>query len=250
MWRFPCLHVIALLPLGALVLVASCGAAVGQAAKTLTPKQIYRKYVDSIVHVSISLGGGKYGTGTGFFFNDGKHIATCYHVVHGGIEIAVEGTKHGSWQVASVRWDEKADVAILQLTKDSGRTPCMSQRPWRGFRRATPVTVVGNPLGYLENSVTVGVVSAFRKLDGRKFLQISAPISHGSSGSPVFDATGRVVGVAEGAYDEGQNLNLASAASGLKNLASGMTWPALCSGGEFEGRRSLWRRFKWRWLDQ
>ena len=56
-----------------------------------------------------------------------------------------------------------------------------------------PIVVVGNPEGF-EKSVTNGLVSGLRSLDDQKLFQISAPISHGSSGGPVFNDRGQVIG--------------------------------------------------------
>ncbi len=71
-----------------------------------------------------------------------------------------------------------------------------------------PVIVVGNPEG-LEQTVSNGLISAIREFDGRKLFQISAPISEGSSGSPVFNDHGEVIGVVVSSIEKGQNLNFA-----------------------------------------
>jgi putative serine protease PepD len=60
--------------------------------------------------------------------------------------------------------------------------------------------VVGSPLG-LGGSVSVGVVSGFRSLEGSDYVQFSAPISPGNSGGPVVDARGRVVAVASAKFE-------------------------------------------------
>src|SRR5262249_50985146 len=70
------------------------------------------------------------------------------------------------------------------------------------------VIVIGNPTG-LTGTVSDGIISAFR--EDRSLIQITAPISQGSSGSPVMDETGHVIGVATLVSAEGQNLNFAIA---------------------------------------
>ena len=70
------------------------------------------------------------------------------------------------------------------------------------------IIVIGNPEG-LEQTVSNGLLSGIRELDGRKLFQISAPISEGSSGSPVFNAHGEVIGVVVSTLESGQNLNFA-----------------------------------------
>ena len=67
---------------------------------------------------------------------------------------------------------------------------------------------IGSPLG-LQNTLSQGLVSGIREMDGYRLFQISAPISHGSSGGPIFSASGEVVGIAVLTIDGGQNLNFA-----------------------------------------
>ena len=66
--------------------------------------------------------------------------------------------------------------------------------------------VIGNPTG-LMGTVSDGIISAFR--ENHSMIQVTAPISHGSSGSPVMDETGQIIGVATLVIAEGQNLNFA-----------------------------------------
>ena len=83
------------------------------------------------------------------------------------------------------------------------------------------VLVIGNPDG-LEGTVSDGIISAFRS--GRSMIQITAPISPGSSGSPVLDETGQVIGMATLVSKEGQNLNFAISAEAIKDsIQSGVT---------------------------
>lgn len=74
--------------------------------------------------------------------------------------------------------------------------PC---RPTRRIARST-VIAVGSPLG-LAGSLSIGVVSGYRSIDGSDFLQFSAPISPGNSGGPVVDGNGRVVAVAAAKFE-------------------------------------------------
>jgi trypsin-like peptidase len=75
------------------------------------------------------------------------------------------------------------------------------------------VLVIGNPEG-LEGTVSEGIISAFR--ENRSLIQITAPISHGSSGSPVIDESGQVLGIAKGGFEDGQNLNLAISSEAIR----------------------------------
>lgn len=70
------------------------------------------------------------------------------------------------------------------------------------------VYAVGNPLG-LEGTFSEGIVSVLRRAKGSTFIQITAPISPGSSGGPILNSRGEVVGVATATFSRGQNLNFA-----------------------------------------
>jgi hypothetical protein len=80
------------------------------------------------------------------------------------------------------------------------------------------VVVIGAPEG-LSNTVSTGIVSAIRRIQGRTLVQISAPISHGSSGGPVLNMRGEVIGVSVSVLSEGQNLNFAVPATELLALS-------------------------------
>jgi S1-C subfamily serine protease len=70
------------------------------------------------------------------------------------------------------------------------------------------VYAVGNPLG-LEGTFSEGIISGMRFIGGHATMQITAPISPGSSGGPILDGSGSVIGVAVATFKNGQNLNLA-----------------------------------------
>jgi S1-C subfamily serine protease len=79
--------------------------------------------------------------------------------------------------------------------------------------------VIGAPEGF-QNTVSDGIVSAFRRVDGQPLMQISAPISHGSSGGPVLNRRGEVLGVAVAVWAGGQNLNFAVPLEALRAALS------------------------------
>lgn len=86
------------------------------------------------------------------------------------------------------------------------------------FKVGEAIAVIGSPLA-LKGTVSTGIISAVRELKGgQKLLQITAPISEGSSGSPVFNRKGEVIGVASFHLAEGQNLNFAVPVNALKAL--------------------------------
>jgi tetratricopeptide (TPR) repeat protein len=169
----------------------------------LTARQIaQRTFPSVVVLVTEDRRGDKY-LGSGFFIDDDV-VATNYHVIKGATKIVARrvGQKH-VYQVSILSTDEESDLALLRLDGAIARPLTLA----RGGRIAVGdvVYVAGNPEG-LEGTFSQGIVSALR---GTDYVQITAPISHGSSGGPVLNSRGEVIGVAVGAIEEGQNLNFA-----------------------------------------
>ena len=160
------------------------------------------------------------GSGTGFLISSDGLLVTNHHVIAEAKVIIAKAENGGLFPVRKVvATDIRNDLAILQL--DGKDLPCLTLAPDGSAEVGTRIAVVGSPLG-LEGSLTEGIISARRKMPGEKrdVLQISAPISKGSSGSPVLDAQGHVVGVASFLLLDGQGLNFASPSENLRSLLS------------------------------
>jgi len=155
-------------------------------------------------------------TGTGFAVSADGKIATNYHVIEGASKIFVKlpnGRTIGIERV--VAFDKRVDLAILQVRGVSLRPLPLGDSS--AVKVGQEVCVLGSPLG-LEQSFSTGVVSAKRVLGGFEWVQITAPISPGNSGSPVMNRAGRVVGVVTFTRTGGQNLNFASSAKYLRMM--------------------------------
>jgi S1-C subfamily serine protease len=99
------------------------------------------------------------------------------------------------------------------------------------------VLVIGNPEGLTE-TVSDGIIAAFRK--NQAIIQITAPVSPGSSGSPVLDESGKVIGIATSSSQQGQNLNFAISVDAVRDdIAKNFAIKRLCT----EGRQSSLGRF-------
>jgi len=165
-------------------------------------------------------------TGSGFFLTSGQ-VVTNLHVVRGAARAEIK-TLDGKGKVYPVNGalavDEEGDLALLSID--------MPLQPARGSELASelpdegePIFVIGNPLK-LEGSVSDGIVSAVREVpNSYRIIQITAPISHGNSGSPVFNLRGQVLGVVTVKVTNGQNINLAIAAGRVAQLRAGKLLP-------------------------
>jgi len=152
--------------------------------------------------------GEKLTRGSGFFI-DKDRVVTNRHVIDGAYRAEVHLNSGNRFPVKSVlAVDAEGDVALLKV-----EAPANQVRPL-SLDRTSPqegesIVVIGNPLG-LEGSVTNGIVSAVRDIPGfGRIIQITAPISPGSSGSPVVNMQGQVIGIATLQITGGQSVNFA-----------------------------------------
>jgi serine protease Do len=188
----------------------------------------------AVVTVIIFDGTGKViGNGSGFFINSQGHLITNYHVLSrtGRAEIRTHDGRRFPIKMVLAE-DQKTD--LIKVTADlppgsltsylqiSGKQPMVGER----------VLVIGSPMG-LDQTVTDGMVSGIRRLPGMgEMLQISAPISPGSSGGPVVNGKGEVLGVARLFLARGQNLNFAIPGSQILALPAGTPRPLATREGE------------------
>jgi len=173
--------------------------------------------------------------GSGVFIDRQGHLITSLHVIKGVARAEVKLSQGEIFPLTGmVASDEKADLVKLAVNLPGGAPHFLAvsgARPEVGQR----VLVLGSPLG-LEYTVTEGMVSAIRNLRNRgEFLQISAPISPGSSGGPVVNMTGQVIGIATFQV-RGQNINFAVPGYRLLALGDGPLRPL---GGQGAGGKSL-----------
>ncbi len=157
-------------------------------------------------------------TGSGFFVAQ-DIIATNLHVIknsdEGVVKIVGQQTLYEILGVVGV--DEKNDLALLKVAKIRGRAMSLNYDDSTAI--GDEVYAVGSPQG-LEGTFSQGIVSSIRKSSKQDLIQITAPISEGSSGGAVLNDRGEVVGVAVGAIESGQSLNFAIPVSFLRALIS------------------------------
>jgi S1-C subfamily serine protease/RNA polymerase subunit RPABC4/transcription elongation factor Spt4 len=156
-----------------------------------------------------------FGQGSGFLISGDGVGVTNFHVIADAYSADVKLGDGRLYQMLSVHaYDEARDIAIFQIGRKTGLGIEQTRDlPYLNFatedvHTGDRITAVGSPEG-LSNSISDGLVSAIRSDDADRFIQITAPISPGSSGGPVFNLKGEVVAITSFQFTKGQNLNFA-----------------------------------------
>ena len=158
------------------------------------------------------------GIGSGFFIDKYGHLITNYHVIDGKYAAEVRTADGNSYPIVLVVADNKS-VDLVKVLVDIPR----EKVKWIKVSSDLPsiaeqIMVVGSPMG-LEQTVSEGIVSSIREIPlVGEFFQMSAPISPGSSGGPVINLKGEVIGVTTFQFVRGQNLNFAIAGNSVLKL--------------------------------
>lgn len=174
-----------------------------------------------VVIVTYGKEGNMLGQGTGFFINQEGDVVTNSHVLEGAtraVAQTADGKEHAVRRVLAE--DKEGDLVrvSVEISKEAvSPLPVRAELPEVGER----IIIIGTPLG-LDKTVSDGIVSAVRDVPAfGKIIQVTAPISPGSSGSPVINMQGEVIGVATFFVVAGQNLNFAIPVERIAKLASG-----------------------------
>ena len=161
--------------------------------------------------------------GSGFVIKDGI-VATNLHVVEGASQgYAKLADRKDKFNISgTVATDPARDIVLLAV--EGLQAPALALGDSTQVAVGDEVYAVGNPRG-LEGTFSAGIISSVRKVGDDTFLQITAPISPGSSGGPVVNAKGEVVGMSVATFKGGQNLNFAIPSSYLTTLMTSTTKP-------------------------
>jgi len=212
-----------------MALVSSCGSTTSNTPRPpMTAKDIAHRSSPAIVR--IEAGGDK--IGTGFILDKAGIVATNLHVVAGESVIKIrmlDGTQYPVTQIAG--FDPDRDLALLRI-KPAKDLPTVKLGDSDAVSAGDDIVAIGNPLGVFDHSVSKGSISQIRPWCGQEdiaaqhcrqeltLLQFSAPISQGSSGGPLFNQFGEVVGVTTAILNAGQNINFAVPGNYLKQLVA------------------------------
>lgn len=175
----------------------------------LNSEEVYAKCSSSVFYIEVyDASGVPFATGSGFFIDEYGTAVTNYHVIDGASSARITLTNGEVYNVAGVYdCDAGNDWAVLQIEGESFDYLTIGDKST--VVGGAMVYALGSPLG-LQDTFTDGMISnANRVQDGVSYIQISAPISSGSSGGALINKYGEVIGICSAGYVEGQNLNLA-----------------------------------------
>jgi tetratricopeptide (TPR) repeat protein len=194
--------------------------ALSAAAQDYLPELVKRIKPSAVAIETFDAKGNTVSRGSGFFVAVDK-IITNRHVIEKSNRVEIHLANGKKFPVKGVlAIDGEGDLALLQVELPPNMAvplPIVQRVPLEG----ESIVVVGNPYG-LEGSVSNGIVSAVREISGYgRIIQITAPISPGSSGSPVVNMLGQVIGVATLQAAEGQSLNFAVPSERIAQLRIG-----------------------------
>lgn len=158
-------------------------------------------------------------TGSGFIVSSNGKIVTNYHVIKGAefVEVVMaDGNKYSV--IGVVNFSIERDIAIIKINATD--LPVLTLGDSDRVSVGENVVAIGSPLG-LQNTVSTGIVSSirenlYRKKDDLKDIQISAPISPGSSGGALLNMKGEVIGITYAGIKNEQNLNFAIPINDIK----------------------------------
>jgi S1-C subfamily serine protease len=181
----------------------------------LKPEQVYATVSPSIVALDVENVVGKHFVGNAFLAVGDRLAVTAWHVVHDARRVEARFPDNQRVAVAGVvDKNEQLDLALLQL--EAG------PRPWLTLVSGTPrigsrVYVVGAPRG-LDFSISEGLISQIRTLDGVRYYQLSCPISPGDSGGPVLNDRGEAIGVVSWRKADAENVGFAIPSSEVARM--------------------------------
>lgn len=208
---------------------AQRGEATAQPAPTrYTVPGLVQQMAPGVVNITLMDASGKPAiTGSGFVVDAGGVIVTAYHLVR--------EAKYG----ATLKTDDEEvydaiDVIHSDVRRDLAILKIQPFRPLKALTLASDnelivgedAAALGNPQG-LEASVSAGIVSGYRQADGFRLIQTTVPVSPGSSGGPLFNMAGKVIGMVTSGIDNarGQNLNFAIPVIYIGTLLKGTPVP-------------------------
>jgi S1-C subfamily serine protease len=183
----------------------------------LSAGEISTKYSDAVVVLeNYNDQGQKASQGSGFICSPDGTVLTDYHVIRGASRMTARMHDQSVHDVEYISgFDMQHDLAALKI--EGTDLPSVRLGNSLAVKTGDHVVALGAPLG-LDSTLSDGIISAIRDAGSFRLFQTSAPISHGSSGGPIFDDYGNVIALAVALMEAGENLNFAVPIDSAKPL--------------------------------
>ena len=176
----------------------------------LTPAQVYAQSVESIVAVTAKITGNMFGqvtqstsSGSGFLISEDGYVVTNYHVIEGASSVSVTHYSGQEYAAQVIGYDDANDVALLKI--EAQGLKALEIGSSSDLIVGDQVVAIGNPLGELTSTMTVGYVSAKDRVISTEgaminMIQTDTAINSGNSGGPLLNMKGQVVGITTAKY--------------------------------------------------
>lgn len=185
--------------------------------KLLSASEISERVAPSVFYIEVFDEKSRtLGSGSGFFISSDGVAVTNYHVIensNSAVITDISGRKFNVYEI--IAFDEKLDVAIIKVDKTSTEGKMVSGFPAvtlgnsDEIKAGQKIFALGSPVG-LQNTISDGIISNIKQTIGEDaFIQITAPISHGSSGGVLVNEYGEALGVTSAGIDSAQNIGFA-----------------------------------------
>ncbi len=180
-----------------------------KAGEPLTPEQISEKCADAVFYIeTYGLNGELNGSGSGFFVSTDGFAVTNFHVIGNTVHLVVytnDGEVYDNVEI--IDGDSERDLALLKVEGEG--FPCVNLSSSATVKQGQKVYAIGSPKGFY-NTMSEGIVSnPSRDTGDVDFIQLTAPIDHGSSGGALFNEYGVVVGVTSSGLESKADINFA-----------------------------------------
>ena len=187
------------------------------AKSTLTAAQIYEKISPSVFYIEVCDESSEpVASGSGFFISEDGVAVTNYHVIDDTFSATITTNDNKKYDVISViSYDKDLDVAIIRVSKtaDDGSSvygfPALTLGDSDKIVTGQTIYAIGSPEGF-QNTISDGIISSTKRdFYGKSLIQITAPISHGSSGGVLTNEYGEALGITSNGILEAENLGFA-----------------------------------------
>jgi len=162
------------------------------------------------------------GTGTGFLISERGHLLTCNHVVLGEM-VTVQSCTGKVWAVGVLARERACDLAVLQIEEPEARPLCFADPA--DIVEGQTVFALGHPMG-LDFAVSRGIISSRDHVSkGVSYVKTDAALNPGSSGGPIINSRGEVIGIADWVVSQSQGFGFAVAVRYVLALAARLRIP-------------------------